>query len=1038
MTQTKKPTGLKITRDGVNFILSWSKGDKDYGNGQQFQWLKDRASTEDSWGPSPATKLGANTTSRKESISLSNYYPNSEKPKLNSVKMRVRGNRKKYTTGSGKNKKTINPGWSEWNDKTFTIAVPAVPKLTAELDSVLTNKTLFSWETETSTSAAAILTDCFYESIRVPNCDTDDGSKINFDKNDSTYISGTTTATNSLPIEESGMNLSTTSYTRWFRIKARGPKGDNKGGWVYEKHVYARTQQATVEGDAKVEDNTANGMDVYVGWDAPADNARPIDETQAQYVLTVPNAGLACPSGLTWTDADISADTDATDHAAFAIDDQLDDDECLFIRINTRHDTNITYGTPKLSKIGVLKAPSNLSVNTNNTTHKATITATNNSAVPDSFLVVTYRASSGTNIDIGVIVHGSSSVTVQGPNWDEEDAIAFGVRAVVGSATAVTRNDGADGYNVDEKMKSDGILWSGGNVPKAPSNVTAVPTDKKGTIKVGWGWPWSDADGAEIAWSDHADAWESTDEPQLYEIPFLRPSEWNISGLETGMTWYVRVRLFIKSGDDYTYGPWSDIKAVSLAEAPSVPKLTLSAGVITPDGSVNAYWAYSSQDGTHQMYAEICEVTISGGVATYGDVIAHTEAAQQITIKAKDDGHTWSAGSVHYLALRVMSSAGKLSDSWSNIVTIRVAPQLVCSITSTSLTSETITLDGVSIAVKSLKTLPLTVAVSGADEGCETEVAIERAEDFHLERPDGRNFNGYDGETVAQKKVPGGGTIKIEKEDLIGQLDDEAKYRLIVIIRDSLGRAAEATPIDFIVNWTHQALMPEGEVQVDKANYIAIIKPKAPANALSTDRVDIYRLSHGYPELIYPGAEFGKKYVDPYPAIGDMGGHRLVFVTQEGDYKTSVADGHRLAWKDFIEEDGDEMDVPVSIIDFNGQRVELMYDIDLSDKFEKDFENVTYLGGSVQGYFGKSVKRKSDIKASIVTDDEDTIRTLALLCDYSGPAHIRTRDGSSYWANINVQRELMQSTGHNIWKYTFNAERFDPEGYDGVRLEDWK
>ena len=1038
MSKTKKPTGLKITREGVNFILTWSKGDKDYGNGQLFQYLFDRGGKADKWKPDPAQKLGGNVTSHKESIKLSDYYPYSGKPKLDAVKMRVRGNRKKYKTGSGKKQKTINPGWSDYNDKTFSISVPAAPVLTAELDSVLTNKTTFSWETETSTSAHAIFTNCFYESIRVENSNAKNGSKINFDKSDPTYISGTATANDSLPIEESGMNLSTTSYTRWFRIKARGPHGDNSSGWVYEKHVYARTQQADIEGDVEVEDNSASGMDVYVGWDAPADNSRPIDETQAQYVITVPNADLACPAGLTWTDADISADTSATDHAAFAIDDQLDEDECLFVRINTKHDSNITYGTPKLSKIGVLKAPSGLSVNTNNTTHKATITATNNSTVPDAFLVVTYRASSGTNIDIGVIAHGQSSVTVQGPNWDDEDAIAFGVRAVVGSATAVTRNDGADGYNIVEKMKSDGIIWSGGSVPKAPSNVTAVPTDKKGTIKVGWGCPWSDADGAEIAWSDHDDAWESTDEPNTYEIPSLRPSEWNISGLETGMTWYVRVRLFIKNGDDYTYGPWSDLVAVSLAEAPSVPKLTLSAGVITPDGSVNAYWAYSSEDGTHQMYAEICEVMISGGVPTYGNIIAHTVSAQQITIKAKDENHEWSANSVHYLALRVMSSAGKLSDSWSNIVSVQVAPQLAAVISSTNLASETITLDGVSIAVKSLKALPLTVTVSGADESCETEVAIERAEDFHLERPDGRNLDGFDKETVALKKVPGGGTIDIDNEDLIGRLDDEAKYRLVVTIRDNLGRAAEADPIEFIVNWTHQALMPKGEVQVDKANYIAIIKPIAPADAISTDRVDIYRLSHGYPELIYPGAEFGKKYVDPYPAIGDMGGHRLVFVTKDGDYRTAEADGHVLAWKDFLEEDGDELDVLVNIIDFNGQQIELRYDVDLSDKFDKDYEEVTYLGGSVQGYFGKSVKRKSDIKASIVTDDEDTIRTLALLCDYSGPAHIRAADGSSYWANINVQRELVQSTGHKIWKYTFNAERFDPQGYDGVLLEDWK
>ena len=1038
MSKTRKPTGLKITRNGVYFALSWSKGDKDYGNGQQFQYKLERAKKSDSWKPNSAKSLGGSVSSHKESISLADYYPYSGKPKLTSVQMRVRGNRKQYKEGSGKKQKTINPGWSDWSDKEFRLKAPANPELTAELDSVLTNKTTFAWTVETSSSAQSIFTNCLYESIRVENCNTDKGSEIKFDSSDPTYIKGTGTASGSLPIEESGMNLSTTSYTRWFRIKSRGPFGDGSKGWIYAFHVYATTSQAAVEGEVEASDNNANGMDVYVGWDAPSDPSRPIDQTTAQYVITVPAAGLACPSGLTWDDADISADTAANDHAAFSIDDQLDDDECLFVRINTKHDGNITRGVPQLSKIGNLKAPSGLSVVKNDTTHKATITATNNSTVPDSFLVVTYKASSSTTIDIGIIEHGQNSVTVQGPDWDEEDAIAFGVRAAVGSYEAVDRNDGAGGYNVVEKMKSLVTVWSRGNVPKAPSDVTAVPTDKKGTIRVGWGWPWSDADGAEIAWSDHEDAWESTDEPSTYEIPSLRPSEWNISGLETGMTWYIRVRLFIKNGDDYTYGPWSDTKEVSLAEAPSVPKLTLSSGVVTPDGSINAYWAYSSEDGTSQMYAEICEVTISGGVPTYGDVIAHTVTAQQITIKAKDEGHEWSAGSVHYLALRVMSSAGKLSDSCSNIVAVKVAPELTCSITSTSLADETITLDGMSVSVKSLKALPLSVVVAGADEGCETEVSIERAKDFRMERPDGRNFDGYEGETVASKIVPGGGTITIGTEDLTGKLDDEAEYRLVVVIRDSLGRAKEADPIDFMVNWTHQALMPEGTVQSNKANYITIIKPTAPTGALSTDRVDIYRLSHGYPELIYPGAEFGKTYVDPYPAIGNMGGHRLVFMTAEGDYKTSDANGHRLAWRDFLAEDNDDMDVPVSIIDFNGQQVELRHDIDLSDRFDKDFEEVTYLGGSVQGYFGKSVKRKSDIKASIITDDEDTIRTLALLCDYSGPAHIRTRDGSSYWANINVSRELMQSTGHNIWKYTFSAERFDPEGYDGMLLEDWK
>ena len=85
MTQTKKPTGLKITRKNNKFILEWSKGDSDYGNGQQFQYKLDRASKSDSWKPSPAKTLGANDKSEKVTIDLSDYYPTSGKPKLAKV-----------------------------------------------------------------------------------------------------------------------------------------------------------------------------------------------------------------------------------------------------------------------------------------------------------------------------------------------------------------------------------------------------------------------------------------------------------------------------------------------------------------------------------------------------------------------------------------------------------------------------------------------------------------------------------------------------------------------------------------------------------------------------------------------------------------------------------------------------------------------------------------------------------------------------------------------------------------------------------------
>ena len=646
-----------------------------------------------------------------------------------------------------------------------------------------------------------------------------------------------------------------------------------------------------------------------------------------------------------------------------------------------------------------------------------------------------YRASSGDTITVGIIPHGQSTLTVQCPDWSGEDAIVFGVKAIVGSYTSTPRSDGATGYDIVPEMQSD-VIWQGGDVPKAPTGVTAEAADNKGTALVKWNWPWSRADGAELSWSAHPDAWESTDEPERYEIPYLRASQWRISGLGTGMTWYIRVRLFYRSGDDTVYGPYSETVELDLAEAPSIPVLSLSSGVITPQGSINAYWAYSAEDGTLQSYAEICEASISGGSIVYGDPIAHTETEQHLVLKAEELG--WSSGETHYLCVRVMSSGGKFSDSWSNMVPVRVAGELTCSITDTgsNLIEETVTEGDVSITRMAINDLPLEITVEGADEGCETELVIERAEDYRMMRPDEKESDGFKGETVAIKTRPRGeGVITIEPEDIIGALDDGAEYNLIATIRDEFGRSAEARIDDITVNWSHQALVPGGKVQIDKANRIAMITPKAPEGALPTDYCEIYRLSLGYPELIVKEGEFGKTYVDPYPAIGEMGGHRVVLKTKNGDY---ITPDQRPAWKDFYDEEYDELDIPVNVIEFNGQRVEFEYDVNLSSDPEKDFTESIYLDGSVQGDWGAAVRKSYDIDTNVITDDPDTIRALERLSEYAGPAHVRTKDGSSYWANVEVSKNMNVSDGHRLAKYKFKAQRIEAEEYDGILLEDWK
>ena len=1024
--KTKKPTGLSIKRDGRKFTFEWKIGDKDYGDGQQLQWRLSCWKT-GSW---QKETVGTSVKSKAVYIDLDTVYPTTVN-KATSITFRVRGNRKKYKSG----KKAVNPTLSDWSSKSFDISEPNKPTVTATLDETLQNVTTFAWETETSETDGRYFRDVEWQSILVQDCEETDGAKLNWDSNALGWLTATGTASGSNTITEDTALIAGKSFTRWFRIRTRGPAGASD--WQYGKHVYSQCYQAKV-GTATANETESNGFICSVDWDATGNASNPIDQTTVQYAIVVPDAGLTCPSGASWQDANISKDTADSDKAVFAVDDTLHGDECLFIRVNTKHDAYTTYGRATLAAVGRLKNPSGVSVQTNDVTHRATIAATNNSDVEDSFLVVEYMGSSDPTgkFICGIIPKGSTSVTVQGPDWSSESQVAFGVRAVVGSYQQITRSDGATCYAVTEKMKSAETVWDGGTVPQAPGNVTASATEISGTIRVIWDWTWNDANSAEISWSDHPDAWESTDEPSKYTIDHIHAAQWNISGLETGKTWYIRVRLINKVGENETFGPWSDAIAIDLSSAPSVPVLSLSPGTITEDGSVVASWAYSTTDGTAQAYAEICEVSVNAGVITYGDVIAHVETAQHIAIKAEDVG--WQAGETHGLAVRVVSASGRISDDWSDPVYVHVAQPLTASIENTSLVLKTVPDDeeaGTTRSELSLTELPLAVTVLGAGTGGETIVSIQRAEEYHIIRPDDQISDGHMGEVVAEVLQMGEDPISIGADDISGYLDDGAQYLIKATIRDGYGQSA-TDEILFTVHWDHQALAPKAKVQMNQAEYVAFITPIAPEGTAAGDTVDIYRLSTDKPELIIKDGSFGVTYVDPYPAIGESGGHRVVFKTANGDYITE--DG-QIAWTDLGYDDFDCLESAFNILDFDDEQIMFVYNTDISNSWEKDVKITEYLNGSVQGDWNPAVRRNANVNMVVLVDEEqETIEAMRRLAEYPGICHIRTKDGSSFAADIQVKEDRKYSEGHKLAAYALEVSRVESEEYDGITYAEWK
>lgn len=1009
MAKTATPSGLGIKRNDNKFTLSWKRNNSP--SGQQLQW---RTYSSKKWNSWHSVSISSSRTSVVIELNWNNHYPT--KGIMTRLQFRVRGKK--------------NKTWSSWVKKVFVLEKPKKPTITEELTS--SNVTKFTWATTTSTSGTAPFVDIEWQSVLQDGYNAD---KIKSIANWSTltdYQTGTGTANYSKSITELSTNIADGSHTRWFRARSRGARGPSD--WVYQKHIYAAPQQATVTEVQAVP--TSSGTQIRQEWQVDEGSAAfPIDTMTVRYGIDVPATGFTCPSGITWTDIATPVDRGNTAAVAFEVPTALQADQCLWLQTNTTHDNNTTYGVPTLARVGKLSTPSGLSVVVNNVTYKATVTATNNSSVPDSFLAVKYCPDSNPEgFVVGIIAHGQSSVIVQCPDWSAETAIAFKVFAVQGTYTTTSLGGGVTEYRINANMTSDSVN-DGGAVPVAPTGVSVSTTNTLGTVQVRWNWTWADADGAEISWADHEDAWESTSEPSTYQISQMRASKWNISGLETGQKWYIRVRLTSGNGDAITYGQYSEMQMIDLSSAPTTPVMRLSSAVISPNGMTTATWAYLSTDGTSQAYAEICEATYVSNVLTYGTKIASTTSAQHIDIYASSVG--WQAGEVHYLCLRVQASSGLMSDSWSSPVPVIIAEPLTCTLTSSSLTSTTITEqdengNNVTRTATVLAAMPITATAAGAGAADEVTVSIERATDYFLERPNEDQFIGYKGETIAIVSRNGNGSVTIERDDLIGMLDDGATYILTATINDELGQAASAS-IEFEVRWSHQALIPTATIT--NINDVMSITPVQPTGAVVGDVCDVYRLSVDKPELILQGAAWGTQYVDPYPTIGPYGGYRVVFRSVDGDYITS--DG-LLAWTDYGQDEGVYYYTPKTIIDFGSDRVELMLDMTLSSEWEKDFQETTYLGGSIKGDWNPAIRRTGTVSSRAIRYlDVDTIEVLHRLADYAGICHVRMPDGSNFHADVEVTISNDFGNSPRTAECTISMTKVDGEGLDGQTYAEW-
>lgn len=931
----QKQTALNITKSGNVLTMTWKLGD--FYDSQQAYWSIE--------GQKVLTELDGDDTTVSYTIPVENYWPADTK-KLPSVTIGVRG--------------IINGKEGPWASATYKFVVPNKP--------VVTKGSLkFIWDTDLE----------YIVGKGDPNVIDVEYQRVDSTSATQSQVKWGTDASSTDFTDVTGQSASgEVSYVEsnkveWFRCCARGLNGNS--AWVYSYHVnaapYAPTGLTT----------KVTGKNVTLKWKTTATAEHPIDYQYTQYCYATPTTETTkgipiCPAGVTWITAESRIDAKATT-SIFEITQLPPVDQCLFVRVCTVCEGNTAVSDPVFALAGSLVAPTLQSIVSDQTTKTTVLTFVDNSTVGLTKMAVINSAGKV----LATVAHGTLTASVKGIPTNKN---MFGIRAYTGASAS------------KPAMRSDDVFLTTGNVPLAPINVSANATEREGVAELTWEIPWTDAEGAEVSWADHDDAWESTAAPETFQIQ-QRATWWNIANLISGVEYYFRVRLYDSGG---VYSPYSKIVSLSFASAPGKPVLTSSALTVQPGEAFNLSWTYETTDTTEQELAVIYD---------NGVELTRVESnTQRMSITP-----AWLYGSSHSLTVQTTSKSGYLS-SVSDPVVITVATRPTISPIDEAITS------GITNGV--LTDLPIVMEVEGAGDGGQTTIKIERLKDYFVERPDGSITEGYDGETIYAVSYNGEESIEINAADLVGSFDDGGEYRLTATIQDSVGQQASAF-LDFVVSWTHQAEEPTATVEMTE-DLMAKIKAIAPATYVSGDTVDIYRLSADKPELIVKGGEFGTSYIDPYPASN--GGYRFVDVTANGDYTS--ADG--IAWVD------KDLDFTLKevIIDFNSERLVLPYNLEINSSWEKEFKETKYLNGHIVGDWNAGVSRTGSISTMLLQDD-DRIATIRDLAAWSGICHVRTPDGSSYSANIQVSESGSYSSMAK--NFTFNITRVDPEGYEGIYEE---
>lgn len=541
-------------------------------------------------------------------------------------------------------------------------------------------------------------------------------------------------------------------------------------------------------------------------------------------------------------------------------------------------------------------------------------------------------------------------------------------------------------------------------IPPSVTNVQCA-ADSKTSLKVTWD-ALSTAAGYTVQYTTRKEYFDSSANITSASV---ESNTAYLTGLETGVTWYVRVRASNDAGDS----GWSEVVSAILGTKPEPPTTWSLSNTAYVGEDIILYWTHNSEDESKQTEAQI-RIEVNG-TAEYITVASNVSADEDEPIYSytlsSDD---YQDGGYIKWMVKTKGVADEYSD-WSTQRTVDIYAPPTVVITPTSLDE-----GGV------LTSMPLVFnTVAGPLNQSPISYHISIVSNGAYETVDnvGNPITITDGDEIYSKVV-----VSPEKEVAwtisAGDVTFESGQTYILKVSVAMDSGLIATnTIPFSVSWDTVDYISDASISIDPDTLAAYIAPFCLGEddvLIENVQLAVYRReADGTFTEIATGLEntMVTTVTDPHPSL-DFARYRIVttdMTTGKVDYsdlpgievgESAIVLQWDEQWQNFDYDDEDIPDVQLR----TGSMVRLPYNVDVSESRNPDVSLIEYIGRrNPVSYYGTQQGESGSWSTVIDKNDRETLHALRRLSAWNGDVYVREPSGIGYWAQVKIGMSIKYS-----------------------------